>query len=181
MTASNVSESKTGNHLATETAGQLEAEVESEIQRIVPEAFSVCSPETAAWVVRQIINARTYSQKVQAWAAMEQRRAVAEEEHLLFRFGHQLRGWAEVEIRKLRGRKSINLPSGTVGFRSVPARVVFDDEDAVLAWAKVVCPAAVVTNERLLKKPVVEHITATGEVPERGLHAEPSSETFYIK
>src|SRR5687767_12636350 len=116
----------------------VEAEVEAELHRLVPEAFSVRCPQTAGWVVRRIVEARKYAERVKVWAEVERRRAEAEEQRLLYLFGDQLRGWAEQEIAKLRGRrKSLALPSGTIGFRCVPPRVVVRDEAVVMQWARI--------------------------------------------
>lgn len=159
----------------------VEAEVEAELQRIVPEAFSVCCPRTAGWVVRRICAARRYGQQVKLWAELERRRAEAEEQRLLYLFSAQLREWTAGEIAKLRGRrKSIALPGGSVGFRAVPSRVLIQSEEAVIRWAKRECPNAVVISERLLKTPVAEHVERTGEVPE-GVEITAAREEFFVR
>lgn len=159
----------------------VEAEVEAELQRIVPEAFSVRCPQTAGWVVRRVLQARRYAERVKLWAELERRRAEHEEQRLLFLFEGQLRDWTQNQVAKLRGRrKSLALPGGTVGFRSVPSRVVVHDEELVLKWAKWACPTAVVVSERLLKTPLAEHIERTGEVP-AGMEIAPAATTFFIR
>ena len=80
----------------------------------VPESFCVRDVATAAWVVRKVVEARAYAARVREWAAAELRRAQREE---VF-YGHQLEQWARREVEAASGRrKSVNLPSGTVGFR----------------------------------------------------------------
>src|SRR4051794_18651588 len=111
----------------------------------VPEGFHVHDMATANWVLRRITEAAAYRQHVKQWADLEIRRADREEEWFRHRFGIQLAEWARDEIANLRGRrKSIALPAGVVGFRTVAPKLVVDDEAAVLAWAHVHFPEAVV-------------------------------------
>lgn len=159
----------------------VEREVEQEVQRTVPEDFSVRDSATAAWVVRRVLQARDYMAKVKMWAEAEERRAEAEEKRLLFLFGSQLRRWTEQEIEKLKGRRrSIALPSGVVGLRAVQPRLIVVEEGTALAWAKASCPAAVVITEKLLKTPIIEHFDQTGEVPP-GTEVTPAETAFYIR
>src|SRR3712207_6570698 len=80
----------------------------------VPDGFCVRDAETAAWVVRKIVEARAYGDRVREWAAAELRRAGREEGFFLYRYGHQLEQWARRQLEEEIGRrKSINLPSGT--------------------------------------------------------------------
>ena len=161
---------------------QVEAEVETELQRLIPAAFCVTCSDTAGWVVRRIVAARQYAEHVKAWAERERRRASHEEQRLLYLFEPQLRNWADAEIQRTKmRRKSIALPGGTVGFRSAKASVVIDDDHAVLVWAKSHCPTAVVISERLSRTVFYEHVAATGEVPDVGVHLEAEREVFYVR
>jgi phage host-nuclease inhibitor protein Gam len=148
----------------------------------VPEGFCVRDEKTANWVVRKVVEARQYARHVQEWAAREVRRAQSEEKFLVHRFGHQLEDWVrrKLESENGRRRKSVNLPAGTVGFRTEPPRLDVTDEEALLRWCRQHLPAAVATAEHVLKQVVREHIAATGEVP---AGAEPSEggEKFFIK
>src|SRR4051812_12532619 len=75
------------------------------------EAFVLDDEKKVNWVVRKIVEARAYRQRVKRWAEHEQHGAEAEEERLLFLFGNQLEMWAATEIAKLNGRrKSLHLP-----------------------------------------------------------------------
>lgn len=167
-----------------ETVGEtdtVEAAVEDEIVRMVPSGFAVRDAPSASWVVRHVLEARRYAERVRQWAAAEQRRADAEERRFMWLFGQQLRCWTEAEIEKVKGRrKSIALPGGTVGMRHVSARLVVQNEPAVLAWARTACPAAVVTTERLAKTPITLHFEQTGEVPP-GVVVAPAETTFFIR
>ena len=61
---------------------QVEAEVDIEVKRTVPEGFRVHNAESAAWVVRRVVAAREYGLRVRRWAELERRRAEAEEARL---------------------------------------------------------------------------------------------------
>jgi hypothetical protein len=56
------------------------------------------------------------------------------------------------------------------------------EEPSVIAWAKLNCPAAVVTStvERLLKTPLTEYLQNTGDAPP-STQVEPSRDKFFIK
>lgn len=160
----------------------VELAVEQEIERMLPSGFHIHDHESAAWVVRHIRTARAYGLRVREWAERERRRAECEEKRLLFMFGGQLRVWAQSEIAKLKGRrKSLSLPSGVLGFRASRASVVIDDEQAVLDWARKHCPSAIVVSERLSRTAFNEHVAATGEVPDVGVHLEAEREVFYVR
>ncbi|CAN5407786.1 hypothetical protein BH09PLA1_BH09PLA1_01490 [soil metagenome] len=160
----------------------VEEEVDAEIEMAVPEKFTVNSAEAAAWVVRKIVAAREYRARVKLWADLEYRRAEREEERLMYLFSDQLRRWTEAEIATFKSRRrSIDLPSGRVGFRTVPSRLVVDDESAVIAWARRNCPSAIAIVERVSKSILNDHIAATGETPDAGVHIEAEKQTFYVK
>ena len=158
-----------------------EADSNGDIQSNVPESFCVKDEATANWVVRKITEARAYAQHVKQWAEKEICRAEHEEEFFMARFESELSKWATKEIGKFKGkRKSLNLPAGSVGFRSCAPKLVIDDEVAVLSWARKSCPAAIATVEHVSKSEVKEHLEQTGEVPD-GAHVEPASERFYVR
>lgn len=148
----------------------------------VPEAFSVCDESSANWLVRRIVEARAYAERVTTWAEREKRRARREEEFFMHAYGRQLEDWAAGRIALLGGRrKSLNLPAGSVGFRTAGPRLVVDDEPAVMNWARRNCPDAVVTIERLSKSALNQRFKTSGEIPEQGAHLEDAHQTFYVK
>ncbi len=92
------------------------------------DGFAVRDAASANWVIRKIVEARAYAQRVKAWAELEQRRAQREEDFLLRRFGVELQAWARQEIaRQHDGRRSVSLPAGAVGFRTEPTRLAVTD------------------------------------------------------
>lgn len=159
-----------------------DADLDLEVLKGIPKGFVIDSEEKANWLVRKVGEARKYSEHVKEWADRELRRAAREEQMLMFLFGRQIESWTRDEIDKLRGRrKSLNLPAGSVGFRSTPPRIVVDDETQVLLWAKRFLPTAVIVVEKLAKSILNDHCGTTGEIPEVGVHVESAGEKFYIK
>lgn len=159
-----------------------EVAVEDDVRLEVPEAFIVHDEASANWVVNKVIEARARAVRAAEWCERIQRRSKAEENHLLFRFEGQLRQWLAGEIDRHRGRrKSVCLPSATVGYRVQKALLVIDDEQAVLTWARATCPSAVAVCERVSKSVFNEYVLKTGEMPPTGAHVEPERERFYIR
>lgn len=150
---------------------------------IVPEiedGFVVRDAASANWVVRRIVEARTYAQRVKAWAELEQRRARREEDFLLRRFGVELEAWARRQIaRQHDGRRSVSLPAGSVGFRVGPTRLAITDEKRLLAWCRTHLPSAIRTVESVPKTPLIEHLKLTGECPD-GTELQGGGERFHI-
>jgi hypothetical protein len=144
--------------------------------------FSVHDASSANWLIRQIVECRAYAQRCAEWAQREQRRAEREEQFFWVRYGPQLRAYVQGMIAEQGGkRKSVALPAGIIGFRTEAAKIVIDDEDAVVTWAKQHAPALVTVVERLSKSALNEHMEKTGELPEKGVHVEPEHEKFYIR
>jgi phage host-nuclease inhibitor protein Gam len=159
-----------------------DAEVDLEVLKAVPKQFSICDSNTANWLVKKVVAAREYAERVKAWADAEVRRAEREEKTLMFLFGRQITAWTKDEIEKLNGkRKSLSLPGGSVGFRRINPLLIVDDEVAVIGWARRNCPPAIVTVEKLSKTVLKSHFEATGETPDAGVHVEPGCERFFIR
>jgi hypothetical protein len=163
-------------------ANPSDAETDIQVLREVPQRFSVHDEQSANWLVRRIMAARAYGQKVKEWAEQERHRAEREEKTLTFLFGRQIERWAEQEITRTSGkRKSLVLPAGSIGFRTAPGKLVVDDEMLVLSWAKRNCPNAVVVVEKLSKVTLDHYVHETGHAPDEGVHIEAASEKFYIR
>ena len=167
-------------------AVQAEATIEdcgsrAELAAMVPQQFEVHDRDTAEWLVRRIVEANSHIDRVKHQADREIRRTQRERDFLLMRYGRQLECWTESELQKHKGRrKSVLLLSGTVGFRHIGAKLVVDDQSAVVKWAKRFCRSALVTVERLSKTELKNHLTTTGEVP-AGARLEAASQKFYVK
>lgn len=147
----------------------------------VDDGFHVTDERSANWVVRRVVEARRYADRVRAWAAAEIRRAEREERFFLHRFGRELEDWCRGRIASDGGRRrSVNLPGGVVGFRRAPAGLDVVDEGKLLAWCRMHLRGAVVVRESVAKTAIVEHVEGTGEVPD-GLAVRAAGDRFYVK
>lgn len=159
-----------------------DVETDIEILKSVPKHFAITDDHSASWLVRRVMQSRAYAARVKEWADQELRRSAREEATLMWLYGHQIEVWAKGEIEKLNGRrKSVSLPSGTVGFRSNPPRLVVDDESRVIQWAKVHLPQAIVVTEKVSKTMINEFAEKSGVIPDDGVHIEPAAEKFFIR
>lgn len=157
------------------------AEPEWESPAIAP-TFAVRDAHSANWVVRKIVEARAYAERCAQWAERERMRARREEEFLLLRFGGELRAYARAAIAEQGSRrKSVTLPAGRIGFRRAGAKLVIDDEAAVLRWARKTQPNLVVIEESICKSGLNQYFEDTGEIPPSGVRVEPEDEKFYVK
>lgn len=159
-----------------------DAEVDIEVLKSVPKQFAIDCEEHANWLVKKVVSARAYAERVKVWAEQELRRAQREEMTLLFLFGRQIEAWAKTEIEQFNGRrKSLNLPAGIIGFRTITPSLQVDDEQVVLIWAKENYPTAVVVVEKLSRAELTTVFEKTGEVPDTGAHVDPGGEKFFIR
>ena len=153
----------------------------NELIMAAPEGFRVHDEATANWLVRKIVEARAYAERVQAWAALELRRAEREERFFLERYGPQLEAWARERLAESRGRrKSLRLPAGAVGFRTAPPHLSVTDEALLIRWCKANLPLAVVVKEQIARTTVKQHIQGTGDCPQ-GAAVIPGGERLYVK
>jgi phage host-nuclease inhibitor protein Gam len=154
---------------------------DEELEAQVPEHFEVRDEQTANWLVRRVLESRAYADRVQAWCDSEKRRARREEDFFVGRFGLQIERWLRDELEKRGGRsKSVTMPAGRVGLRSVGPKLEVLDLDVVLAWAREHCPEAIKQTESLRKTPLNDHFEATGELPD-GVYLQSPRDDFYIR
>jgi hypothetical protein len=158
----------------------------------VADGFAIHDEATANWLVRRIVELRSYRARVMAWAAGEVRRSEQRERFFLEQYGNQLERWAIQAIEEShQRRKSISLPAGVVGFRREPQRLIVNDENALRAWCRRNLPEAVKvsvmavgreanaleewrrkhcpssrSSQDILKSMVASHIGTTGEIPD---------------
>lgn len=150
------------------------------LAQAVSDEFHVHDAASANWVVRKIVEARQYGQRVKAWAELEQRRARREEDFLLRRFGSELETWARRQIDQQHDdRRSVNLPAGCVGFRAEPTRLAVSDEGRLLVWCRANLPSAIRVIESVPKTPLMEYLKLTGECPD-GAELQGGGERFHV-
>ena len=150
---------------------------------VVAEGFSVRDEASANWVVRRVIEARAYAERVEDWAEREVRRAKRDEAFFLGRYGHELEVWLRQRLAQEHRRRSIDLPAGTVGYRRQPPKLVILDEPEVIAWAEMACPDAVetVTRTRLIHRVLHSHVFESGELPPTGAELQDAHDSLYIR
>ena len=194
-----------GTNIDQDNQDDSAADADEYVPPHVPQGFSIHDASSASWVVRKIVEARKYGERVRVWAAAETRRAENEERFFLQRYGPQLEAWAREQLRDTRSRRrSIALPSGTIGFRTAATRLVIADERALLDWCRGNlqtalavevkasgaeahclldwqrnhCPAATATAS-VTKSILDEHFRTTGECPAGTQCA--TGEKFFVK
>lgn len=122
-------------------------ESDGNIEREIPHEFKVRDEGSANWLVRKVVDARSYAKRVQTWAALEIRRSENDEHFLMHRYGAQLEAWAREQLGAGGNRRrSIALPGGTVGFRSIAMRLSIVDETLLMGWCAVNLPNTVVAE-----------------------------------
>jgi hypothetical protein len=147
----------------------------------VDERFHVRDEASATWVVRKINEERAHRRRVMQWHEAELRRSERREAFLLHRFGAELTDWTRQQLAKQFGKlRSIHLPSGIVGFRVEPTRIVIADQPTLIAWCRAELPSAIKTVEHLLKSEINALVKASGEIPP-GAELAGGGERFYIK
>ena len=147
----------------------------------VPDAFRVNSAASANWLVRRVNDSRARAERAKEWAAKEVARAAREEEFFLRVYGAELEAW--VRGNPPHGKKSVNMPAGSAGFRSVPERLAFDDDTAAARWAEDHAPAACVVVPAVIrpdKKALAALYKTQGLVPD-GCHVEEAAEKFSVR
>jgi hypothetical protein len=153
----------------------------SELAAMVPPRFTVRDEKSADWLVRKLVEAEAHIRRVKEQAEREVRRTERERDFLLYHFGKDLEKWAKKQLDKSKGRrKSLLLLSGTVGFRTIAAKLVVENDIAAIAWAKKHCRDAVVVKERVNKATLDEHFETNGDLPD-GARLEAAHQRFYVK
>jgi hypothetical protein len=168
---------------------QLLAEAESARVPVarVPWNMQVQSVEDATFVIAAIqqveagIEARSH--QVQVMNAVAERYVEA----LKARYGLAIEHVVSGELAGQK-TKSLKLVTGVgtepakVGFRKTRAKLDVVDAEAVMAWASENCPEAIKVPEPkpyIVKTPLLEHVKATGEVPEGTAYDAGGVDEFY--
>ena len=144
------------------------------------EAFTVRDPGSADWVVGKLAALADEADRVREQFSARMAQIKTDKTALLWRFGQPLEVWTANAIASGK-RKSVILPHGTVGFRTVPEGLDVVDEPAALEAAKRLVPEAVMQlEEYVVTKPLLAYLKRTGEcVP--GTKRRPASERWFWK
>ena len=143
------------------------------------EPFVIDDADKASWAVDKILIARERLERVKAQfqaAVHEAQQEVVDAEAF---FLPQLEAW--YNANPPRKGKSIKLPHGTVGKRTVPGGPRVVDETAVLEWARREgIPGLIKITESVSRAAVKEYVASTGDLPD-GVELVESRESFDVK
>ncbi len=147
----------------------------------IDDGFRIVDEVSANWVVRKITESRRYADRVRAWGAVEIRRAERDEQFFLNRFAQDLEVWCLQQIAGNGGRRrSLNLPAGSIGFRTCRATLHIVNNTELLAWCRANLPDAIEVIERVAKTPLQVFLEANGELP-AGVEFVPRGDRFYVE
>jgi Gam-like protein len=100
-------------------------------------------PEDASWLLRAIAKAERDATAIRALATAERQRIAAWEDDRLAgparvvqRAERQLAAWALGQNRENPKAKTWVLPNGTLRLRAATAKIVIDDQSALVAWLR---------------------------------------------
>lgn len=153
------------------------------------EEFSISNLNALGWLIRRIGElekqiAEIEEAKRQEIEEITERAAFIAQpfRHQILYFMEKYTPQAEAFVKgQIKGRKAKSVPTlwGRAGFRKSRAGVRITDAEEALAFAKSHDIPTKVT-ESILKRPLLNHIEETGEVP-TGTEYVPSEERFYVK
>lgn len=157
--------------------------------------FRVTDIRGAEWCLKKISRAQEEYEGIKAYVDAEKARldsfladAKAKFDGDKSYFEGLLMPYAMEQLEGQKKKKSIKLPSGTIGFKSVPAEITKDDE-ALKAFVKESAPEFIETKETVkwgeFKKTLTatedgRFITADGEIVD-GVTFEGKPDVFYSK
>lgn len=162
----------------------------NEPEEVVPQGFTVDSLEKAEWALSKIGEADAEVDRFSKMAAklkadycarIDTRLAQITKPHTATRerMIELVRPWADVEVAKANGKKSVKLLSGTVGYRQAPASLVVTDEEAAVMWLKNHAAGCIRTKEEINKSFTKKFIEENGEVPD-GVELRAGDIRFYV-
>lgn len=142
------------------------------------ERFGIKDRGSAAWAAGKIAEAdaeiERRKQHVKAYVLDAERRL----DRLKWMFWEALKEWARSNLDH--GKRSVRLPTATLTFRDIAAKLEVTDEDTLKKWAVIECPDAITTVEQLLMGPLKDFWTKNNMVPP-GSKEIPAGENFDVK
>jgi hypothetical protein len=141
--------------------------------------FHVRDQESADWVLRKMLQAKTAIETVKANAEKLIRRHQRELDWLNLRFESELEELASRELKSQK-TKTLQLSYGALAFRRVAPQVQAT-EDAI-GWLEQLAPDAVKTTKSVLVSQIPEDVVTAAIAEERpGIFIRPERESFSIK
>lgn len=147
--------------------------------------FEVADDKGALWCVGKVFDANSrraaiqakyeeFKAKIDEWYQHEIYEVERTEEHMI----SLLQPWATREAAKQKG-KHIDLPGARIGFRSLPAKTVVENDSDVIKWAKETAPQVVRVKEEVDKKELKKLLEQGVEVP--GAHIVGGGQRMYVE
>lgn len=152
---------------------------------IEPEKFKVTNLQSASWCMAKASAAGGKVANAEAMRDEAIRRIniwfddyTSEHNETIARMEEFLEPWVQEEIADQKS-KSVKLPNGIVGFRTMPESIVIKDDKAMVEEAKKF-DIPVQIKEYVTKTDIKKYIKDTGVVLENAFIT-PGSEKFYVK
>lgn len=150
-----------------------------------PQEFCIDSDSAADWLLQKYAALDAEIVLITAQAQEAVKRLQADRQSLEHLYQGQLEAFIRQRVSEdKRGRKSLILPHGTCGFRTVPASVKIVDKAAALAYAQEHRPSCIKTVYDLdtsAYRDIAERVANhDGEVLP-GVEVSPERENFHIK
>lgn len=159
-----------------------------EVTQAVATGFEVRDLESADWCLRKVSSAERRMQlrhelvlkrkaQLDEWEAQANRTDLSTTE----RMAELLKPWAEHEVALNSAKKSISLPTGTVGFRQSPDSIeVVNLADAVLHLKELGAADCIRVREEVDKRALMTRVKAGEALPE-GCELHEGHRNFYVK
>jgi len=157
--------------------GALAKDDEKELQD-TKRRFGITDRGSAAWAAGKIAEAEAEIKRREMQAKAYVTDAERWLERLKWLFWEALKEWARSNLDY--GKRSVRLPTATLAFRDVEARLEVDDEEALKRWAIVECPYAITTVEQVLMEPLKDYWAKNNMVPP-GTREIRAGENFSVK
>lgn len=162
---------------------ELEEVAEEIAGEVVSKEFHIDSRSSADWLLRKLalleMEEKLIKEQTKGMLELLQR----DRQRLTARFGAELEHWAATELATAR-RKSLTLPHGTIGFRTVNGRLKVSDPASALAYALMCGKADQLTKRELLAEQYREwaqsQLDTEGELLP-GVEMTDTRESFSIK
>lgn len=142
------------------------------------ERFGIVDRGSASWAAGKLAEAEAEIERRKEHAKTYILDAERKLDRLKWMFWEVLKEWARSNLDY--GKRSVKLPTATLTFRDVAAKLEVVDEDALIKWAIVELPDAITTVEKIVMDPLKDFWTKNNLVPP-GAKEIPKGENFDVK
>lgn len=125
--------------------------------------FGITNHGSASWAAGKFAEAMAEIERRKKQAELYIGDAEKRLDRLKWMWWEALKEWARSNLDY--GKRSVRLPTATLTFRDVAAKLEVFDEDKLKKWAIVECPDAITTVEKVLMDPLKDFWKKTNTVP----------------